>query len=423
VSGHFYDYEYRSLKFGRAETARPNFKRENRGAILFMRFVDRIEAIMKNNGQPSPAWLEKTLYIASWVYALGVRLRTTVYDQGIIKSRQLPCVVISIGNVTMGGSGKTPLTIYIAKKLCHLGYRVAVLSRGYGGKAEKSGAIVSDGLQIFVSADVSGDEPYMMARQLTGTPVLVGADRYRSGKIAVRSFKPEVILLDDGFQHRRLARDLDLVLLDASKPGGNGYLFPRGVLREPLQSLRRGHAVILTRTQLDCENSNTCLGSLPDSIPVFKSRHRPNIVKMIPAGNISEVYPASGTLAQDLDVLKGKRVLAFSGIAANEIFFETLRAAGCRLVEAMPYRDHHRYSRADINQIRQNAEKQQASMILTTEKDYYRLPQTTDWGSTLTVVGVEIKFQDELFDEFLDAKVAFHLNQKHNMGIPLNGSG
>ena len=196
-----------------------------------MRFVDRVEFIMKNNGEPSPVWLEKFLSIASRAYGWCVRLRTAAYDQGMIKAKRLPCVVISIGNVTMGGSGKTPLTIYIAKKLCHLGYRVAVLSRGYGGKAEKSGAIVSDGSQIFVSADVSGDEPYMMAQQLASTPIIVGADRYRSGKIAVRSFNPDVILLDDGFQHRRLARDLDLVLLDASKPGGNGYLFPRGVLR------------------------------------------------------------------------------------------------------------------------------------------------------------------------------------------------
>jgi len=387
-----------------------------------MRFVDRVEFIMKNNGEPSPVWLEKFLSIASRAYGWCVRLRTAAYDQGMIKAKRLPCVVISIGNVTMGGSGKTPLTIYIAKKLCHLGYRVAVVSRGYGGKAEKSGAIVSDGSQIFVSADVSGDEPYMMAQQLASTPIIVGADRYRSGKIAVRSFNPDVILLDDGFQHRRLARDLDLVLLDASKPGGNGYLFPRGVLREPLQSLRRGHAVILTRTQLDCENSNTCLGSLLDPIPVFKSRHQPNIVKMIPAGNISEVYPGSETLAQDLDVLKGKRVLAFSGIAANEIFFETLRDAGCRLVDGMPYRDHHRYRRSDIRRIRRTADDQQVDIIVTTEKDYYRLPEATDWGRTLTVVGVEIKFQNKDFDDFLAGKVAFHQEKKRKMRTSLNGS-
>ena len=193
--------------------------------------LSRIETIMKSDGLQSPNWLQKMLWAISLIYGWVVLIRSAAYDKGILKAKQLPCVVISIGNLTLGGSGKTPLTIYIAKTLGHLGYRVAVLSRGYGGQAEKQGVIVSDGSQVFVSADVSGDEPYMMAQKLDGTPILVGADRYRSGKIAVRSFKPDVILLDDGFQHRNLARDLDLVVMDANKPGGNGHMFPRGVLR------------------------------------------------------------------------------------------------------------------------------------------------------------------------------------------------
>jgi tetraacyldisaccharide 4'-kinase len=250
----------------------------------------------------------------------------------------------------------------------------------------------------------------MMAQQLTGIPIIVGADRYRSGMLAVRSFKPDVILLDDGFQHRRLARDLDLVLLDAKEPGGNGYLFPRGVLREPLKSLRRGHAVVLTRTQLDSQTLASRLGPLLESIPVFASRHRPNIVKIIPAGNMPKDVAGNGVLSQDLNFLKGKKALAFSGIAANENFFETLREAGCLLVDEMPYRDHHRYRRSDIHHIRQTADDQRVDIIVTTEKDYYRLPPATDWGRTLVVVSVEIAFQDETFDDFLARKVAFHLN-------------
>ena len=352
----------------------------------------------------------------------GVHLRTTAYDQGLIKAKRLSCVVISIGNVTLGGSGKTPLTIYIAKKLGHLGYRVAVISRGYGGKAEKSGAIVSDGSQIFISADVSGDEPYMMARQLTGTPILVGANRYQSGSLAVKSFKPDVILLDDGFQHRSLARDLDLVLLDANEPEGNGYLFPRGVLREPLESIGRGHAVILTRSQLDGSKLGRRLGSVLDSIPVFSSQHCPYIVKIIPASNKAEAVSSDGTQAQDFNFLKAKKALAFSGIAANENFFQSLKDTGCLLVEAIPYRDHHRYHRADISRIRQTAQKRQVDFILTTAKDYYRLPEAINLGNTLVVVGVEIMFPNADFDNFLAGEVAFHLKKKRYMRASLNGS-
>ncbi len=384
--------------------------------------MSRVETIMKTGGSQSPSWLPRTLWAISRVYGWGVRIRSAAYDKGILKARQLPCVVISIGNVTLGGSGKTPLTIHIAKTLSRLGYRVAVISRGYGGRAEKSGAIVSDGSQIFVSADVSGDEPYMMAQQLNGTPVIVGADRYQSGKIANRSFNPDVILLDDGFQHRRLARDLDLVLLDAKEPGGNGYLFPRGVLREPLESIKRGHAVVLTRTQLYRQKLDSKLGSLLESIPTFASRHHPNIVKIVPANNMPKDVPGNGILSQDFDFLKGRKALAFSGIAANENFFEMLRDTGCLLVDGMPYRDHHRYRRSDISRIRQTADDQQADIIVTTEKDYYRLPPATDWGRTLVVVGVEIVFPDGTFDDFIAGEVALHLKNKRSMRITLNDS-
>ena len=220
-----------------------------------------------------------------------------------------------------------------------------------------------------------------------------------------------------------MARDLDLVLLDAKEPGGNGYLFPRGVLREPLQSLRRGHAVILTRTQLARQKLDSRLGSLLESMPVFASRHHPNIVKIVLAGNMPKEVPDNGVLSQDFDFLKGKKALAFSGIAANEEFFETLREAGCRLVKVMPYRDHYRYRRSDILRIRQTAADQQVDLIVTTEKDYYRLPHATDWGRPLVVMGVEIVFQDEYFNDFLVGKVAFHLKNKRNLRTTINGSG
>ena len=387
-----------------------------------MRILDRIESIMKHDGNPSPAWLEKALLIVSKVYGLGVRLRTAAYDKGIFKTRHLPCVVVSVGNVTLGGSGKTPLTIHIAKTLGLLGYRVAVISRGYGGSAEKTGSIVSDGTQVLVPAEVSGDEPFMMAAQLNETPILVGANRYRSGLLAVRRFNPDVILLDDGFQHRRLARDLDLVLVDAHRPGGNLYLFPRGVLREPLAALNRGHAMVLTRMQSDENRWDKRLGSYLDSMPVFASQHRPKIVKSYTAAELSNGREDKRASSRNLENLNGKRALAFSGIATNENFFGALKDAGCLLMHTISFRDHHHYSRSDLAHIRKIADKLQVDCVLTTEKDYYRLSKRIDWNLPLTVVGVDIVFPDTAFDDFLTDKVAILLKKKGTPRISPNGS-
>lgn len=145
------------------------------------------------------------------------------------------------------------MTIYLATMLRQMGHRVVILSRGYGGRAEKTGIVVSDGYEILCEPEVAGDEPFMMASKSRGVPVLVGGDRYKSGMRAISEFDPDTILLDDGFQHRRLRRDLDLVLVDADNMLGNGYLMPRGVLREPASSLERGNAIIFTRCRDDCD--------------------------------------------------------------------------------------------------------------------------------------------------------------------------
>ena len=387
-----------------------------------MALRDRIEAIMKASDRSPDGWLERILLAISKVYGLGVQLRSLAYDQGIFKVERLPCVVISIGNVTLGGTGKTPFTIYVAKTLQNLGYRIAILSRGYGGTAVKSAAIVSDGSQTFVSADACGDEPFMMAHQINGTPIIAGADRYRSGKLAVRRFKPDIILLDDGFQHRHLARDIDLVLVDALKPWGNEYLFPRGVLREPPTSINRGHAVVLTRIQSDGRVMGRRLNSLPDSIPVFASQHRSKIVKVIPANKGSVSNPVHGEPSRDLRFLNARRAVAFSGIAANENFFGALRKAGCRLVHSVPFPDHHRYSRSDIDRVRQCAADSRVDYVLTTEKDYYRMSGTIDWGFTLLVVGVEIEFQDEAFNDYLAGQMKALLKPQGATRTCHNGS-
>src|SRR3989338_4045779 len=179
------------------------------------------------------------LYSSSILYGICIKLRYFLYHTGIFKTKRLTCKVISIGNITVGGSGKTPMAIYLAKKLKEKGRKVIILSRGYKGKVKGIG-VVSDGGNILLDPEDAGDEPYLMAAKLKNIPVIVGKDRYKAGLYAIEKFNPDVIILDDGFQHIRLARDIDFLLIDLRKGFGNGHLFPLGMLREPLSGLKRG---------------------------------------------------------------------------------------------------------------------------------------------------------------------------------------
>ena len=384
---------------------------------------DRIETVMQSTGRPSPTWLRMGLYAISEVYGLGLRLRSAAYRNGMLKPLQLPCIVISIGNITLGGTGKTPLTIYMAEMLHRRGYRVAIVSRGYGGRAEKSGAIVSDGSRILVSAEVSGDEPYMMGQQLSGIPILVGANRYRSGKIAIKRFKPDIILLDDGFQHRRLARDLDLVLLDARRPWGNGYLFPRGGLRETPSALKRGHAIVLTRASQGLAEPEGILAPVLRSVPYFTSQHRLKLVRVISAVSDGATKSNKSVSGIDFMFLHGKRVLVFSGIARNLEFFKLVQEVGCQIVQTMKFRDHYQYNHSDMEHICKQALDQRAHYVLTTEKDFCRMSNLYQGRCDLIVVGADMVFHDGTFDEFIADRVAALTNDKQAKMRFHNGSG
>ena len=213
------------------------------------RLKNRISSAAGSNVPSSLLSLETALLVLSLAYGVVIRIRARLYAAGVLPSKALLCRVISVGNIIAGGTGKTPMTIFVAQLLRDKGQRVVVLSRGYRGSMEASGGIVSDGERIFKGPDEAGDEPYLMARVLKGIPVVVGKRRYEAGMMAIARFQPDVIVLDDAFQHLRLKRDLDLVLLDCRSPWGNGYLLPRGLLREPLSALRRAHAIIFTRSR------------------------------------------------------------------------------------------------------------------------------------------------------------------------------
>ena len=369
-----------------------------------MRLRDRIETIMKGDVNASGSWLEAVLKIASLCYGRGVQLRQAAYARGVFKTRRLPCTVIAVGNLTVGGTGKTPMTIYLARLIQNLGLGVVVISRGYGGKSEKKGGIVCDGRDILMRPDASGDEPFMIAKQLETVPVLVGRDRFETGMTAIRRFGADVILLDDAFQHRKLARDVDIVLMDAKSPLGNGYLFPRGVLREDKRALERSHAVVFTRVETDGSLTNKGLDDLLTGKPVFQSSHQPYIFRAIKANRSSA--DTDRVLTRNLEWLSKKQAFAFSGIARNEDFRNTIKNLGCTIKGFASFPDHYRYGPQDITRILDAAVEAKAECMLTTEKDYIRIGDSYCWPMDFVVIGVQIAFRDDAFDMFVKNRLA-----------------
>ena len=206
-----------------------------------------------------------------------MRLRALFYEIGIFRVKRLPLPVISVGNITMGGTGKTPTVILIARELMARGKRVAVLTRGYGGSLEGETRIVSDGEKLFLSPAEAGDEPCLLASSLPGLMVVMGSDRYRAGCLALKELSPDCFILDDGFQHQRLGRDLDILLLDGTAPFNNGWTLPAGFLREPISAVSRADLVILTRcTEADitarlCAGTDSGLSFIPYSDRVYST--------------------------------------------------------------------------------------------------------------------------------------------------------
>ena len=354
---------------------------------FFRRIRHHIQAVMQ--GTETPAFAEKLLYAFSFVYGAVTAFRAWLYRKNILTSRRLPCFVISVGNITAGGTGKTPMTVYLARMLRAWGFRVVILSRGYGGSHMKRGGIVSNGQSVLMSAHEAGDEPYMMARSLRNVPVLVGRDRCKSGMAAIHAFHPDIILLDDGFQHLQLKRDLDLVLMDCENPLGNGHVLPRGMLREPLSALSRAQGIVLTRCETDQH------GVLPHalrSIPVFRTRHIPYLCHMTDEQGQTIPHP-NGQEKWNLSVLKDRRVFVFSGIARNDLFLRTVEAFGSSVAGSMEYPDHYPYCASDMQEILCLAREREAQLIVTTEKDFVRLPHFPFSGHTgLAVIGIEISF-------------------------------
>ncbi len=363
----------------------------------------RFEALAARSGPDPVLSLDSLLGAAASAYGGVLALRAALYRRGVLPSRRLSCPVVSVGNLTVGGTGKTPMVVYLARRLQESGLRPAVLSRGYRGSAEGAGGVVSDGGGLLLSAAEAGDEPWMIAGLLPGVPVAVGKDRFRAGRELQRRFCPDVVLLDDGYQHLRLARDLDLLLLDAQAPLGNGRIFPRGALREPASAAARADAVILTRVSGPHDSLPAELANRRSfrAKPLLRAVHLPRLRKILgPAG----APAAADRLAADLG---GARVFAFSGIAANEAFQRSIEDLGGRTASARGFADHHRYRPRERAELEKAAVRAGADLIATTEKDLARLEGQNPFSLPLAVVGVEMSLASgqEVLDRLLARKV------------------
>lgn len=311
--------------------------------------------------------LRGALSILSYFYSGGLKAFLLPYRLGLRKQSRLPCPVISIGNLTVGGTGKTPMAQLLCEYLTARGLKVCVLNRGYRGKEEHGVAIVSDTKRTLLDAKTAGDEAHMLAGLLRGVPVIVGKDRRVSGRLAVDTFQPDVIVLDDGMQFYQLHRDLDVVLVDAQRPFDNGWTFPRGLLREPPSHLRRAGCVVITNSdrvdEAVLQSLKRRINALAPGRPVYSATYEAFSLNAL-----------DGSSEKSTEWLKGRRVAAMCGLGNPTSFGEQIVRAGGEIVHFAGFPDHHEPTMGELNDVITAACGMEAEAILVTEKDAVKLP-------------------------------------------------
>jgi tetraacyldisaccharide 4'-kinase len=362
------------------------------GMSLRTRAAAYFEHLMKD--RPA-SWLDKAalhvLGLGACIYEAAVTGAYRSYERGSKPVTHLGAKVISLGNITVGGTGKTPMACYLARRLNQCGYSVALLNRGYQSQKEHGMAVMSDGKDILLTPVEGGDEACLMARKLPGIPVLVGRERAASGQLAIDKFGTRVLILDDAFQHWRLYRDLDIVLIDATNPFGNGHVLPRGILREPLPQLKRAGLFLLTKTegqQVDVLASiSRVLRQYNPTAPIAQSSQ--SACWCIPF----ETWMHYGTTDWHMPAHVGDmRVIAVSALGNPASFEHTVQAAGFQLVQTMRFDDHHQYTAGDVQTMAQRAAAEQA-VIITTEKDAIKFPEQAvrQYCVPVWILGIEIE--------------------------------
>jgi tetraacyldisaccharide 4'-kinase len=337
------------------------------------------------------------LFGGSKLFQVAVKIRRWLYNFRILRDKTLGVQVIAIGNLTVGGTGKTPVVEKFARELRDAGRNVAILSRGYRSKPvpihtkllnkillrddQTPPRVVSDGKSLLLDSEMAGDEPYMLASNLKDVVVLVDKDRVKSGRYAIQKFGCDTLLLDDGFQYWDLrGRRHDVVLIDRQQPFGNGHLLPRGTLREPPSHLARAHTIFITKSDGKTAALRERIAQLNPDAAVIECIHQPLYFEDVFTGE-----------RKGLDLLTGKKVASLSGIAQPESFEQSLVKLGGELVYAKRFADHHRFTQQEILNAINRGKKRQAEIIVTTQKDAVRFPKIDRRDLPFYFMRVEIK--------------------------------
>jgi tetraacyldisaccharide 4'-kinase len=326
------------------------------------------------------------LKLASYIFYIIVSTRAFLYKLGLLETDELKCRVICVGNITSGGTGKTPAVQLLAGKMQQQAIKVAILSRGYKGNLGGRLEVVADEQQILRSAAEVGDEPCLLANKLPGIPVVVGKKRWRAGMYAYSRFAPQAIILDDGYQHLQLARQVNIMVIDATNPFGNRHLLPRGTLREPLSALSRAQIFLLTKTNLteDIASLMDVLKKYNPAAPMLTSIHQPV--------NVTELGKKK---THSLKWFKGKKVVCFCGIADPASFINTIQGLGAEIAGHLNFPDHYTYTADDLKQLADEAKKMDAEALITTEKDAVRIADFIPPDMPMLTLNIELKITNE----------------------------
>ena len=356
-----------------------------------------LEVIFEQRAGKLAAIVRSILFGLSKVFQVAVKARRFLYNVRILRDSTLGVQVIAIGNLTVGGTGKTPVVEKFARELQEQGRTVAILSRGYRSKPpplrkrllnklllredSTPPRIVSDGRNLLLDSETAGDEPYMLASNLKDVIVLVDKDRVKSGRYAIEKFGCDTLLLDDGFQYWKLrGRRRDIVLIDCQQPFGNEYLLPRGTLREPPSHLGRASTIFITKSDGDTAKLRARISKHNATAGIIECVHHPLYFEDVFSGDRA-----------GLDFVEGKKIAALSGIAQPESFEASLRKIGGELVYSKRFADHHRFSQQEILNVINRSKKRQAQAIITTQKDAVRFPKIDRRDLPIYFMRVEIK--------------------------------
>ena len=356
-----------------------------------------LEVIFEQRKGKRAAITRGILFALSKVFEVAVKLRRFLYNVRILRDSTLGVQVIAIGNLTVGGTGKTPVVEKFARELQDAGRHVAILSRGYRSKPPPMSKrlinkllfredrtpprIVSDGKSLLLDSETAGDEPYMLASNLKDVVVLVDKDRVKSGRYAIEKFGCDTLLLDDGFQYWRLrGRRRDIVLIDCQQPFGNERMLPRGTLREPPSHLARASTIFITKSDGNTEDLRKRIALHNSNAPVIECIHHPLYFEDVFTGE-----------RKGIEFLDGKRVASLSGIAQPESFEKSLVNIGADLVYSKRFADHHRFTQQEVINVINRSKKRQAQLIITTQKDAVRFPKIDRRDIPILFMRVEIK--------------------------------